>query len=75
MTRLKMYTLALAATTALAGPLSTLAIAEDQIYVPLFTYRTGPFAGSGTYIADGMHDYLTMINERDGGVGGVKRSH
>ena len=24
------------------------ALAEDSIYVPLFTYRTGPFAGSGT---------------------------
>ena len=31
-----------------------------------------PFAGSGTPIADGMHDYLTMLNERDGGIGGVK---
>jgi branched-chain amino acid transport system substrate-binding protein len=51
-----------------AGP----ALADDSIYVPLFTYRTGPFAGSGTPIADGMHDYLTMLNERDGGVGGVK---
>ena len=48
------------------------AYAEDSIYVPLFTYRTGPFAGSGTPIADGMHDYLTMLNERDGGIGGVK---
>ena len=35
------------------------AFADDSIYVPLFTYRTGPFAGSGTPIADGMHDYLT----------------
>ncbi len=48
------------------------AYAEDSIYVPLFTYRTGPFAGSGTPIADGMHDYLDMLNERDGGIGGVK---
>ena len=24
------------------------AYGEDSIYVPLFTYRTGPFAGSGT---------------------------
>ena len=40
--------------------------------MPLFTYRTGPFAGSGTPIADGMHDYLAMLNERDGGIGGVK---
>ena len=48
------------------------AFADDSIYVPLFTYRTGPFANSGTPIADGMHDYLTMLNERDGGIGGVK---
>lgn len=48
------------------------AAAEDQIYVPLLTYRTGPFAGSGTPIADGMSDYLRMLNERDGGIGGVK---
>ena len=47
-------------------------MAENSIYVPLFTYRTGPFAGSGTPYADGMHDYLTMLNERDGGIGGVK---
>src|SRR5580700_9569629 len=46
--------------------------AEDSVYVPLFTYRTGPFAGSGTPIANGMHDYLAMLNERDGGIGGAK---
>jgi branched-chain amino acid transport system substrate-binding protein len=69
---LKKITLALAVTTALTGPATTMALADDQIYVPLFTYRTGPFAGSGTPIADGMHDYLTLLNERDGGIGGVK---
>ena len=42
------------------------------IYIPLLTYRTGPFAGSGTPTANGLHDYLTMLNERDGGIGGVK---
>jgi branched-chain amino acid transport system substrate-binding protein len=46
--------------------------AQDSIYVPLFTYRTGPFAASGTAIANGMHDYLTLLNTRDGGIGGVK---
>lgn len=56
----------------LAAPAFAPAAAEDSIYVPLFTYRTGPFSGSGTPIADGMHDYLTMLNERDGGIGGVK---
>jgi branched-chain amino acid transport system substrate-binding protein len=48
------------------------AFAQDSVYVPLFTYRTGAFAGSGTPIANGMADYLNMINERDGGVNGVK---
>src|SRR3984957_13998121 len=46
--------------------------APDSIYIPLFTYRTGPFAGSGIPIANGMSDYLNMLNERDGGIGGVK---
>jgi branched-chain amino acid transport system substrate-binding protein len=48
------------------------AFAEDSLYVPLFTYRTGPYAGSGIPIANGMEDYFTMLNERDGGIGGVK---
>ncbi len=48
------------------------AVAQDSIFVPLLTYRTGPFAGSGIPIANGMHDYLDMLNERDGGIGGVK---
>ena len=42
------------------------------IYIPLFTYRTGAFAGSGIPNANGMHDYLMMLNERDGGIGGVR---
>src|SRR5215831_16995840 len=58
---------------AIAGSaFATAAAAEDSIYVPLFTYRTGAFAGSGIPIANGMHDYLDMLNERDGGIGGVK---
>ena len=51
-----------------AGPV----LAADQLYVPLLTYRTGAFAGSGIPIADGMHDYLEMLNQRDGGIGGLK---
>lgn len=54
-----------------ADALATKAAAQD-IYVPLLTYRTGPFAGSGIPIANGLHDYFTMLNERDGGIGGVK---
>ena len=46
-------------------------MAAKGIYVPLFTYRTGAYAGSGIPNANGMSDYLNMLNERDGGIGGV----
>jgi branched-chain amino acid transport system substrate-binding protein len=68
------HTLLQAAAAILAGALALPAPsrAQDSIYVPLFTYRTGAFAGSGVPIADGMHDYLEMLNQRDGGIGGIK---
>ncbi len=62
---------AVAGTTALGGFLTT-AHAEDGIYVPLLTYRTGAFADSGTPIANGMSDYFALLNKRDGGINGVK---
>src|SRR5215472_13418074 len=55
-----------------AAVLTSQAQAQDSIYVPLLTYRTGPYSGSGIPIANGMNDYLAMLNERDGGIGGVK---
>ncbi|MGV6848633.1 MAG: ABC transporter substrate-binding protein [Marinibacterium sp.] len=48
-----------------AGP----ALAE--LVVPSLSYRTGPYAANGIPVADGFADYLTLLNERDGGVGGV----
>jgi branched-chain amino acid transport system substrate-binding protein len=56
----------------LAGGAAVSASAEDSVYVQLPTYRTGPYAGSGIPIANGMADYITMLNERDGGINGVK---
>jgi branched-chain amino acid transport system substrate-binding protein len=57
-------------TTGIAA--STKAQAEDSVFVPVFSYRTGAFAGSGIPQANGFSDYLTLVNERDGGVNGVK---
>jgi branched-chain amino acid transport system substrate-binding protein len=48
------------------------AMAQEGNLVPLLTYRTGPFSNSGIPIANGMHDYLDMLNARDGGIGGAK---
>src|SRR5271167_3934586 len=69
--RLKHLALALAIAT--AAPIAvTTAQAEDGIFIPLFTYRTGAFAGSGIPTGNGEADYLRMLNERDGGIGGVR---
>ena len=69
--RLKHVALGLAVIMAVPTA-ATAAQAENGIFVPLFTYRTGPFSGSGVPVANGLHDYLTMLNERDGGIGGEK---
>ncbi|PTX00879.1 ABC transporter substrate-binding protein [Pararhodobacter aggregans] len=65
---MKMTTFAalLAATTGLAAP----AVAQD-LHFPMLNYRTGPFAPGGIPFADGYQDYLTLINQRDGGIGGL----
>lgn len=49
-----------------AGP------AMADLVVPSLSYRTGPYAPSGIPYADGFADYLTLLNERDGGIGGEK---
>jgi branched-chain amino acid transport system substrate-binding protein len=41
-------------------------------FVPANFYWVGPYAAGGSGIAGGMLDYLEMLNERDGGVNGVK---
>jgi branched-chain amino acid transport system substrate-binding protein len=48
------------------------AAAQNEMFVPMLVYRTGPYAPSGTPFANGFHDYIAMINARDGGVNGIK---
>lgn len=56
----------------LAASFALPAAAQDSVYFANNAYRTGPFSGSGIPIGDGMRDYIAMINERDGGVNGVR---
>ena len=54
-----------------AGAVMTVAApALADLTIPALNYRTGPYAPSGIPYADGFSDYMTLINERDGGVGG-----
>ncbi len=61
--RTKLATLALG--TAIAA---TPALAE--LTFTSLSYRTGPYAANGIPFADGYADYFTLLNERDGGIGG-----
>ncbi len=46
--------------------------AQDEQFIPLLVYRTGAFAPNGIPTANGFVDYFTLLNERDGGINGVK---
>lgn len=61
---------ALGAVSAVLG-LMPRAVADEQFF-PLQSYRVGPYAAGGTGFFGGFIDYLTLINERDGGINGVK---
>jgi branched-chain amino acid transport system substrate-binding protein len=64
-----MKTLALGAGLSMAGGG---ALAQESINVTNLSYRTGPFAATGTPVMNGQRDYMTMLNARDGGINGVK---
>jgi branched-chain amino acid transport system substrate-binding protein len=56
-----------------AGPLAGAVLAQGQsMFLPLLVYRTGPFAPNGIPSANGFNDYFNLLNERDGGINGVK---
>ena len=63
---------ALTAALVTAGVLVTSAPAAlADLTFPMLSYRTGPYGPNDTEFADGYADYFTMLNERDGGIGGV----
>ncbi len=44
----------------------------NEQFIPMPSYRIGPYAAGGSGTFGGFIDYLDMLNKRDGGVGGVK---
>ena len=45
--------------------------AQNEQFIPMLVYRTGPYAAGGSGFFGGYEDYLELLNMRDGGVGGV----
>jgi branched-chain amino acid transport system substrate-binding protein len=63
----------LAAAAALGGSLVAVpAHAQNEQFIPALVYRTGAYAPNGVPFANGIADYYALINERDGGINGVK---
>ncbi|PSL18338.1 ABC transporter substrate-binding protein [Shimia abyssi] len=58
------------ATWATAALMTASPVLADLV-MPSLSFRTGPYAVGGIPLADGYADYFTMVNERDGGIGGV----
>jgi branched-chain amino acid transport system substrate-binding protein len=49
----------------------TLAGAAGDQFIPVLTIREGVQRFAGIPVADGFIAYLTLLNERDGGINGV----
>src|SRR5215207_1543211 len=63
---------AAAVAAAATSVLSTSAFAQaKEQFIPVLSYRTGPYAPNGTPWANGYVDYIKLVNAR-GGLNGVK---
>tara|TARA_Y100001934_G_C12278055_1_gene738430 strand:+ start:28 stop:1344 length:1317 start_codon:yes stop_codon:yes gene_type:complete len=61
-----------AVAAALTLPMFASSANAYELVIPSLDYRTGPYAPNGILVANGYTDYLNMLNERDGGINGVK---
>ena len=57
---------------ALVLPMFASSVNAYELVIPSMDYRTGAYAPNGIVVANGWSDYLTLLNERDGGINGVK---
>ncbi len=48
------------------------ALMAAEQFIPGLSYRTGPYAAGGSGFFGGILDYASLLNERDGGINGVK---
>jgi branched-chain amino acid transport system substrate-binding protein len=56
----------------LSGLVGVTAVAAGEQFVPVLSIRQGALRFLGIPLANGFIDYLTLLNERDGGINGVK---
>jgi len=75
---MKTWIKALAALLAFSGSLAAIQPAFAQQagtqFMGILGYRVGPYGANGAAFFTGMIDYLNLVNERDGGINGIKLS-
>lgn len=71
--KLTIIGLLLAAATLMAPP-AAYAQAPGTQFIGITGYRVGPYGANGAAFFSGFIDYLQLVNERDGGVNGVRLS-
>jgi branched-chain amino acid transport system substrate-binding protein len=71
MTRIGRIAFAVAAVAASGFSTGAAAQAKEQ-FIPVNSYWVGPYAAGGSGISSGMIDYFKLLNNRDGGINGVK---
>jgi branched-chain amino acid transport system substrate-binding protein len=73
MKKLRIHPLALVSLAVLAVLAGRRASSQpNEQFIPMPSYRIGPYAAGGSGTFGGFIDYLDMLNKRDGGVNGVK---
>ncbi|HYJ19213.1 MAG TPA: ABC transporter substrate-binding protein [Burkholderiales bacterium] len=73
-TWIKALTALLALTGGLAAVQPAVAQQAGTQFMGILGYRVGPYGANGAAFFTGMIDYLNLVNERDGGINGVKLS-
>ena len=70
--KIKAIITSIALLTSLAFTAPVVQAADGELYVPIPSYRVGPYAVGGTGYFGGILDYYNLLNMRDGGVNGMK---
>ncbi len=73
-TWIKTLTVLLALTGGLAVVQPVAAQQAGTQFMGILGYRVGPYGANGAAFFTGMIDYLNLVNEKDGGINGVKLS-
>src|SRR5258708_20694849 len=69
---MKRTALTIAALALAAAVVSAPALAQNEQFIPANYYWVGPYAPGGSGFGGGIIDYFALLNERDGGINGVK---